>query len=130
MAIGIIPILLVWGYSSEVTEMNEDIENQTETEESIDTERRKALSKLGLVASAAYASPVLMTLSKSAHATDDDEQPSESEPSESEPSESEPSESEPSESEPSESEPSESEPSESEPSESEPSDGSEDEGSL
>ena len=38
-------------------------------DETIDTSRRSALSRLGLVATAAYAAPVLMTLSKSAHAS-------------------------------------------------------------
>jgi hypothetical protein len=39
-----------------------------EKEGEVDQERRKALSKLGLVASAVYATPVLMTLSSSASA--------------------------------------------------------------
>ena len=38
--------------------------------EIIDTDRRKVLSRLGLVASAAYVVPVLMTLSSTAHASD------------------------------------------------------------
>ena len=36
--------------------------------EQIDLSRRKAFSRLGIVASAVYAAPVLMTLSQSAHA--------------------------------------------------------------
>ncbi len=39
-----------------------------ETVEEIDQERRKALSRMGFVATAAYATPVLMTLSSSAKA--------------------------------------------------------------
>ena len=36
--------------------------------EAVDLDRRSALSRLGLAVSAAYAAPVLMTLSQSAHA--------------------------------------------------------------
>lgn len=35
----------------------------------VDKDRRRALSRLGLVATAAYAAPVLMTISQSAHAS-------------------------------------------------------------
>ncbi len=37
--------------------------------EAVDLDRRSALSRLGLAVSAAYAAPVLMTLSQSAHAS-------------------------------------------------------------
>lgn len=37
--------------------------------EKIDMNRRKAFSRLGLVATAVYAAPALMTLSQSAHAS-------------------------------------------------------------
>lgn len=43
----------------------------TEIPEEIDLKRRKAFSRLGLVATAIYAAPVLMTLSQSAHAIDE-----------------------------------------------------------
>jgi len=89
-------------------------------EAEINQGRRKALSRLGLVASAAYVAPALLTLSASAKAHGS-EQSDVSDPSMSEPSMSEPSMSEPSMSEPSMSEPSMSEPSMSEPSMSEPS---------
>ena len=38
------------------------------TAETVDLDRRSALSRLGLAVSVAYTAPVLMTLSKSAHA--------------------------------------------------------------
>ena len=38
--------------------------------EAVDLDRRSVLSRLGLAVSAAYAAPVLMTLSQSAHAKD------------------------------------------------------------
>ena len=42
------------------------------SEETVDLGRRSALSRLGLAATAAYAAPVLMTLSQSAHASGGD----------------------------------------------------------
>ena len=48
--------------------MKKDIKNDNTGE--IDLSRRKAFRRLGLVASAVYAAPVLMTLSQSAHAAD------------------------------------------------------------
>ena len=44
--------------------------------EEIDLSRRKAFSRLGMVASAVYAAPVLMTLSQSAHAASTPSTPS------------------------------------------------------
>ncbi len=82
--------------------VKDEIVDKEEVE--VDQDRRKALSRLGLVASAAYVAPALLTLSTSAIASSE---PSMSEPSMSEPSMSEPSMSEPSMSEPSMSEPSE-----------------------
>ena len=49
--------------------MSKKLEAMEINEESVDIGRRKALSRLGLAASAAYAAPVLMTLSQSAHAS-------------------------------------------------------------
>jgi hypothetical protein len=50
--------------------MSKKIEFNEISEETVDTSRRSALSRLGLAASAAYAVPLLMTLSRSAHASD------------------------------------------------------------
>ena len=52
--------------------MSNKLEAMEINEESVDIGRRKALSRLGLAASAAYAAPVLMTLSQSAHASGGD----------------------------------------------------------
>ena len=49
--------------------MSKTIEPIEINEETIDTSRRSALSRLGLAASAAYAAPLLVTLSQSAHAS-------------------------------------------------------------
>ena len=43
--------------------------NKSNNPEQVDLSRRKALSRLGMVATAVYAAPVLMTLSQSAHAS-------------------------------------------------------------
>ena len=48
--------------------MSKKLETNENSEETVDLGRRSALSRLGLAASAAYAAPVLMTLSQSAHA--------------------------------------------------------------
>ena len=79
---------------------------KTDNSEHIDLSRRKALSRLGLAATAIYAAPVLMTLSQSAQASDAPSAPSTSSPSTSSPSVSAPSVSEPSVSAPSASAPS------------------------
>ena len=50
--------------------MSKKTESSEISEEIVDTSRRSALSRLGLAASAAYAAPLLMTLSRSAHASD------------------------------------------------------------
>jgi hypothetical protein len=49
--------------------MSKKIETTEISEELVDLGRRSALSRLGLAASAAYAAPLLMTLSQSAHAS-------------------------------------------------------------
>ena len=49
--------------------MSKKLETIENSEETVDLGRRSALSRLGLAASAAYAAPVLMTLSQSAHAS-------------------------------------------------------------
>ncbi len=66
--------------------VKDEIVDKEEVE--VDQDRRKALSRLGLVASAAYVAPALLTLSTSAKASSE---PSMSEPSIREPSMSEPS---------------------------------------
>lgn len=50
--------------------MAKDKSNQDDVVEAVDVERRRALSRLGLVATAAYVTPALMTLSQSARASD------------------------------------------------------------
>ena len=50
-------------------------DNNTDSHEEIDLDRRKAFRKLGLAASAVYAAPVLMTLSQ-AHASSKPSAPS------------------------------------------------------
>jgi len=52
--------------------MSKKLETIEISEETVDFGRRSALSRLGLAASAAYAAPVLMTLSQSAHASGGD----------------------------------------------------------
>lgn len=49
--------------------MSKKLETIENSQETVDLGRRSALSRLGLAASAAYAAPVLMTLSQSAHAS-------------------------------------------------------------
>ena len=49
--------------------MTKDKTPKISEEDAVDTDRRRALSRLGLVATAAYAAPVLMTISQSAHAS-------------------------------------------------------------
>jgi hypothetical protein len=49
--------------------MSKNLETIENSEETVDLGRRSALSRLGLAASVAYAAPVLMTLSQSAHAS-------------------------------------------------------------
>lgn len=50
--------------------------NKTSSHKEIDLDRRKALKRLGLAASAVYAAPVLMTLSQSTHAASTPSEPS------------------------------------------------------
>jgi hypothetical protein len=52
--------------------MSKKLETIEISEETVDLGRRSALSRLGLAATAAYAAPVLMTLSQSAHASGGD----------------------------------------------------------
>ena len=81
--------------------------NKSDNPEQIDLSRRKAFSRLGMVATAIYAAPLLMTLSQSAHAASAPSSPSAtSTPSDSTPSVSTPSVSAPSVSSPSVSAPS------------------------
>ncbi len=49
--------------------MSKKLETIENSEETVDLGRRSALSRLGLAATVAYAAPVLMTLSQSAHAS-------------------------------------------------------------
>ena len=49
--------------------MSKKLETIENSEETVNLGRRSALSRLGLAATAAYAAPVLMTLSQSAHAS-------------------------------------------------------------
>ena len=48
--------------------MSKSFEKTEDSEDTVDIGRRSALSRLGLAASAAYAIPVLITLSQTAHA--------------------------------------------------------------
>lgn len=52
--------------------------NEIDSHDEVNLERRNALRKLGLVATAVYVAPAMMTLSKSAQASpEDDAKPSE-----------------------------------------------------
>jgi hypothetical protein len=54
----------------EIRNMSKKLISSDTRAEAVDLDRRSALSRLGLAISAAYAAPVLVTLSQSAHAKD------------------------------------------------------------